>query len=83
MQKGAPHDIFDYATAAGNDKVAFNKFKNTLLFNQTIRKMQDLDEEKVSYLLERWTGKRIKYFKGKVLACVRQVKSDAKGHLKS
>lgn len=68
MQKGAPHDIFDYATAAGNDKVAFNKFKNTLLFNQTIRKMQDLDEEKVSYLLERWTGKRIKFFKGKVLA---------------
>lgn len=68
MQKGAPHDIFDYATASGNDKVAFDKFKNTLLFDQTIKKMQDLDEEKASYLLERWTGKRIKFFKGKVPA---------------
>lgn len=65
MQRGAPHDIFDYATAAGNDKVAFNKFKNTLLSNQTIKKMQDLDEEKVSYLLERWTGKRITFSKDK------------------
>lgn len=68
MQKGATHDdIYDYVTSAGNDKWAFDKFKNILLFNDEVRTMQDLDKEKTRYLLERWTGKRVNYFKRKVL----------------
>ena len=68
MQKEATHDIYDFSTSAGNDKWAFDKFKNTLMFDKKIRTMQDLDEEKTVYLLERWTGRRMKFFKGEVLA---------------
>lgn len=67
MQKGAAHDIYDYVTSAGNDKWAFDKFKNILISSDKIRTMHDLDEEKTRYLLERWTGKRMKFFKRKVL----------------
>lgn len=66
MQKGATHDIYDYVKSVGNDKWAFDKFKNILLSNSKVKTMQDLDEEKTRYLLERWTGKRIKYFTGSV-----------------
>lgn len=66
MQRGSTHDIYDYSTFAGNDKWAFDKFKSILMFNSKIRTMQDLDEEKARYLLDRWTGKRITFFKGKV-----------------
>lgn len=62
MQKGSAHDIYDYVKSAENDKWAFDKFKNTLMFNKKIRAMQDLDEEKTRYLLVRWTGKKIKFF---------------------
>ena len=68
MQKGSTHDIYDYVKSAGNDRWAFEKFKNILMFNEKIRTMQDLDEEKTIYLLERWTGKRMKFFNGKILA---------------
>lgn len=54
-------------TSAGNDKWAFDKFKNILISSDKIRTMHDLDEEKTRYLLERWTGKRMKFFKRKVL----------------
>lgn len=67
MQKESTHDIYDYSTSAGNDKWAFDKFKNTLMFDKKIRTMQDLDEEKTRYLLQRWTGMRMKFVKGKVL----------------
>ena len=59
MQKGASHDIYDYMKAAGSDKIAFDKFRNILMTNGRIRTMQDLDEEKASYLLGRWIGKQI------------------------
>ena len=67
MQKGSIHDIYEYMTSAGNDKWAFDRFKSILMSNNKIRTMQDLDEEKTRYLLERWTGKRMKFIKGKVL----------------
>ena len=67
MQKGSTHDIYDYERSAGNDKWAFDKFKNILMFDPKIRTMQDLDEEKTRYLLKRWTRMRMKFIKGKVL----------------
>lgn len=67
MQKGSIHDIYDYMTSAGNDKWAFDKFKTILMTDTRIRTMQDLDEEKTRYLLERWTGKPTKFINRKVL----------------
>lgn len=67
MQKGSIHDIYDYVTSAGNDRWAFEKFKSILIANNKIRAMHDLDEEKTRYLLERWTGKRMKFIRGKIL----------------
>jgi len=67
MQNSSVQDIYDYVSSAGNDKWAFDKFKSILITNSKIRKMYDLDEEKTRYLLERWTGKRMKFFKGKLL----------------
>lgn len=63
MQKGSIHDIYDYMKSAGSDKEAFSQFFNILMMNEKIRKMQDLDEEKTSFLLARWTGKQIKLTK--------------------
>ena len=65
MQKGSTHDIYDYIKSVGNDKWAFDKFKSILMTNKKIRTMADLDEEKTEYLLEHWTGKRLKFSKGK------------------
>lgn len=67
MQQGSTHDIYDYVKSAGNDKWAFEQFKNILLTKQKIRTMHDLDDEKASYLLERWTGKRVVFAKKKAL----------------
>lgn len=67
MQKGSTHDIYDYERSAGNDKWAFDKFKNILMLDKKVRTMQDLDTEKTGYLLARWTRMRMKYLKGEVL----------------
>lgn len=67
MQKGAVHDIYDYSKSAGNDKWAFDKFKSILMSDKKIRTMQDLNEEKALYLLERWTGRRMRYIKEKMV----------------
>jgi len=66
MQKGSAHDIYDYISSAGNDKWAFDKFKSNLITNPKIRTMHDLDEAKTEYLLERWTGKWMRFSKGKI-----------------
>lgn len=67
LQKGSANDIYDYVKSVGNDKWAFDRFKNILMTNDNVKTMQDLDEEKVSYLLERWTGKRTVFRKKKQL----------------
>lgn len=68
MQKGAAHDIYDYVKSAKNDRWAFDKFKNTLLNDASIRENQELDLEKASYLLYRWTGKTIRLARSRVSA---------------
>lgn len=61
LQAQSRHDIYDYATAAGNDKWAFQKFRRTLLSIDWSKMTSTSvpDREKVEYLLQRWTGKRI------------------------
>lgn len=62
LQVQSSHDIYDYAVAVGNDMWAFKKFKYKLLSLSLdhIATVDIPDKEKVEYLLNRWTGKRIK-----------------------
>lgn len=58
LQTRSKHDIYDFITAKGNDKWAFNTFKNKLMMRQCLDKCIDLDYSQVCFLLERWTGKK-------------------------
>ena len=66
-QQQSHHDLYDFATAAGEDKKAFNEFKSTLMYNTRIREMPDLDWMKVEYLLSRWLGRKVAYSRKKLV----------------
>ena len=57
MQQSISHDAYDFMVGAGNDKKAFEKFKEILITKKGIYNFADLDTDKVEYLLSRWTGK--------------------------
>lgn len=60
MQNHSKHDVYDFAAAVGNDKWAFNKFKQKLILENSVYKYKELDGEKVTFLLMRWTGKHFR-----------------------
>lgn len=56
-QKNIRHDAYDFTTGTGGDKKSFDRFKNLLISNSFIRNFEDLDRQKMRFLLTRWTGK--------------------------
>lgn len=65
LQQSIQHDVYDFTTGTGGDKKSFEKFKRTLLMDDSIRNFKDLDLDKMAFLLQRWTGKRFSLQKKK------------------
>ena len=65
MQQGIQHDVYDFTKGTGGDKKSFEKFKNTLLMDYSVRDFKDLDLDKMEFLLQRWMGKRFSLRKKK------------------
>lgn len=65
LQQSIPHDVYDFTTGTGGDKNSFKKFKNTLITDYKIRDYEDLDLDKMEFLLQRWMGKHFKLRKKK------------------
>ena len=58
-QTSLRHDVYDFIKSTGDDKRSFDRFKNILICNKTIRRFQDLDKAKTESLLNRWIGKKV------------------------
>lgn len=65
LQQGIQHDVYDFTTGTGGDRKSFEKFKNMLIMNDNVRSFEDLDLNKMGFLLQRWTGKRFSLRKKK------------------
>lgn len=65
LQVRSKHDIYDFATAKGNDGWAFKTFRKKLLDRRCLDKCTDLDYKHANYLLQRWTNKRVQITKRK------------------
>ena len=65
LQQSIQHDVYDFTTGTGGDKKSFEKFKGTLVTDYSIRNYEDLDLDKMEFLLQRWMGKRFSLRKKK------------------
>ena len=55
-QSGILYDAYDFTTGTGHDKKSFERFKRLLIYDSSIKNFEDLDLQKMRYLLKRWTG---------------------------
>ena len=65
MQQDVRHDAYDFTAGTGNDRFAFVKFQRILIQNSKILCFDDLDADKMGFLLGRWTGKKFRITKKK------------------
>lgn len=63
MQNNSKNDVYDFSAARGNDKWAFNKFKQRLISGRCFHNCIELDADKATFLLMRWTGKKFRIMK--------------------
>lgn len=55
-QSGILYDAYDFTTGTGHDKKSFERFKRLLIYDSSIKNFEDLDLQKMRFLLNRWTG---------------------------
>lgn len=64
-QSGILYDAYDFTTGTGHDKKTFERFKRLLIYDSSIHNFEDLDLQKMRFLLNRWTGMKFSIRRGK------------------